>query len=305
MPHMWIVYLAAVAAGMLLALPAAQALWLPLTHLRFALYHRRNGNGPPALGLIATLSYHWRALIANLVMVWWFVVGLGRNGLRQPTGKVTGSPVLCVHGFLRNGTCMWGLRRALERSGRPTRAVSMGRPFRPIERYTPPLEQALRELVESHPGEAIDVVAHSMGGVILRLVLARHPRLAAAIGQIVTLGSPHRGTAAVLGVSSATGLGAPEYRQLDPDSTFLSELPVFSQSAPRARVVTIATERDYIVYPHQTSHLPGARAIDFSTASHPGLITEKAVIQCVVESLSEESPARSGLTPDGLTPAER
>lgn len=278
---MWILYLLAGLVGLLLALPAAQALWLPLTHLRFALYHRRHGDGPPALGAAAHAAYYWRAMVANLVMAWWFVRGFGRDGERAPEVPPCGPPVLCVHGFLRNGSCMWGLRRALERRGRPTRAVSMGRPFRRIERYTPALERALRGLVASHPGERIDVVAHSMGGVILRRVLAEHPDLAAAVGRIVTLGSPHRGTAAVRDV-----FGAPEYRQLEPGSAFLARLPAFDESAPRSEVTTFATRRDYVVYPVSTSHLPGTREIDLTTVSHPGLITERGVIRRVVEVLA-------------------
>ena len=277
---MSIVHLAALAAVVLLAVPVSQAVWLPLTHLRFNRYHRRQGSAMPSLGSVATLAYYWRALVANLLMAWWFFRAFGRNGLRRPAGEVTGPPVLCVHGFLRNGTCMWGLRRALEHRGRPTRAVSMGRPFRPIERYAPPLERALRELVGAHPEEAVDIVAHSMGGVILRLVLAQHPRLASAVGRIVTLGSPHHGTAAVRGTR-----GAPESRQLDPGSRFLASLPVFSDSAPQSRIFTAAAERDFVVYPKTTSHLPGSRAVDFPEISHPGLLTESEVIRYVVEVL--------------------
>ncbi|MEM7357052.1 MAG: hypothetical protein AAF657_39930, partial [Acidobacteriota bacterium] len=82
------------AALVVFALPISQAIWLPLTHLRFNLYYRRRAGGPPALGLMGSLGYYWRALMANLVMGWWFLRGLGRNGLRPPGGAVTGPPVL-------------------------------------------------------------------------------------------------------------------------------------------------------------------------------------------------------------------
>ena len=274
-------------------MPLSPALWLPLTHWRFVRYHRRSGDLPEPLGVGGALRYYRRALASNLVMAFWFLRAFGRNGLRQPPGAVTGGPVLCVHGFLRNGSCMWGVRRALERRGRPTRAVSMGRPLRSIERYAPPLESALRELVGLHPGLPIDLVAHSMGGLVLRLVLAGNPDLAAAVGRIVTLGSPHRGTA-----SARDARLLPETRQLEPGSPFLESLPDFRTSAPQAEVFTVAAQRDFIVSPQRTSHLPGSRPMEFPDSCHPGLITEDEVIESVAATLSSQ-PGRRGITPAG------
>ncbi len=277
---MSLAHLAILVAVVVLAVPVSQALWLPLTHLRFIYFARHRDDSPPPLGLSGSLAYYWQALIANVVMALWFLRAFGRDGLRQPQGERSGSPVLCVHGFLRNGTCMWGMRRALEHRGRPTRAVSMGRPLRQIERYAPKLEAALRELVATFPGEAIDVVAHSMGGLVLRLVLAQNPELAAAVGRIVTLGSPHHGTE-----SARDAHLLPETRQLEPGSMFLEGLPDFRTSASQAQVTTCAALRDFVVYPKSTSHLDGARHLDFPDSSHPGLITEREVIECVVETL--------------------
>ncbi len=275
----------AVLAAAVLVLPVSQAIWIPLTHLRFIRFHRRLGVQPPRLGFSGTLVYYWRALIANLTMAWWLVVALGRDDLRQPIGKASGPPVLCVHGYLRNGTCMWGVRRALGRHGRPTQAVSLGRPLRSIEDYAPPLASALRRLIDAHPGEKVDVIAHSMGGVVLRRVLASEPRLAAAIGRIVTLGSPHHGTAAVAGIP-----GAYETRQLAPNGSFLQQLPEFQESAPKAEIITVAAELDFVVYPKSTSHLEGARTIELPT-SHPGLITETAAIERIVSALTTPGAA--------------
>ena len=272
--------LALVAALAVFALAFFLAIWFPLTHLVFVRYHRRRGLEPAPMGVGEALSYYWRTTVAYAVMAWWMVRAAGRGGLRRPAGEASGPPVLCVHGFLRNGTCTWGLRRALERGGRPTLAVSMGRPFRRLRHYVTPVAAALRELTVSYPGTTIDVVAHSLGGIVLRRTLAEHPDLAASVGRIVTLGSPHRGT----GTAYRTPL-APETRHLHPGSTTLGELPDFAVSAPRAEVITIAAVPDFIVYPQSTSHLPGSRAVDFPGVSHPGLLTERAVIDYVVKAL--------------------
>ena len=270
------------AVAVLFAVPVSITLWIATSHWLFARYHRHQHDGPAPrpLGLAGHLRYYRRLLFATLTVTWWTVRASGRDGLRRPAGEVSGSPVLCVHGFFRNGSCMWGIRRALERRGRPTRSVSMGRPIRAIERYAPPLVTALRELGAAFPGEAVDVVAHSMGGVVLRVALAEHPELAASIGRVVTLGSPHRGTEVVRGPTVA-----PEHEQLVPGSAFLEALPDFRTLAPHAEVTTVAAERDFIVYPTSCSHLSGACAIDLVPANHQSLLTDAAVLELVIEAL--------------------
>ncbi len=281
MPRMWAVYIAVA----LLAVPASIVVWIVVGHLLFAGYHRGRRLALRPLAPAGVARYYWRLLVATLTVNWWVVRAAGRDRLRQPSGQPSGPPVLCVHGFFRNGSCMWGMRRALESRGRPTRAVSMGGPFQPIERYGPPLASALRELAATVPGRRIDVVAHSMGGVVLRLVLSQHPDLASAVGRIVTLGSPHRGTALAQGLALA-----PEHVQLKPGSAFLDRLPDFEVSAPGAEVTTVAAERDFVVYPRNNCHLPAARAIDLSRSNHQGLLTDSETQELVVELLD---PARA------------
>ena len=275
---MFEVYLA---LGILLTALVFFGLWVALSHLHFATYHRDRESAPPPLGLIGTLKYYWRLALATGIVTWWTLRAAGRDGIQLAASDDARPPVLCVHGFFRNGTCMWGIRRALGRRGRSTLAVSMGRPWRSIEHYAPPLEAALRELATSFPGQRIDVVAHSMGGLVLRHVLAEDPDLGAAVGRIVTLGSPHRGTAVVRGLAMA-----PEHKQLEPGSRFLNELPDFRTCAPDAEVTTVAAERDFIVYPKSTSHLEGARTVDLADANHQSLLTERQAFEVVGEALS-------------------
>lgn len=263
-------------AALLFAVPVSITLWIVTSHLIFARYHRRRGRVLRPLGVAGILGYYRRLLIATLIVTWWTARFAGRGGLRRPAGEATGPPVLCVHGFFRNASCMWGIQRTLAGRGRPTLAVSMGLPFRPMERYAPPLAAALRELIDEFPGQRIDVVAHSMGGVVLRLVLAERPDLAAAVGRIVTLGSPHRGTVVARGP-------APEVLKLKRGSPFLERLPGFRESTPGAGVMTVAAERDFIVYPKSTSHLPGARAVELAHANHQSLLTEPSIQRLVAD----------------------
>ncbi|MFF3691395.1 lipase family alpha/beta hydrolase [Streptomyces sp. NPDC002187] len=51
----------------------------------------------------------------------------------------------------------------------------------------------------AHPRVPINVVAHSMGGLVVRTALMRHPDLWQHIGKIVFLGTPHYGSPAIGG----------------------------------------------------------------------------------------------------------
>jgi pimeloyl-ACP methyl ester carboxylesterase len=225
------------------------------------------------------LRLHLREAWAWGVLAAWAVRAALRDRLHVPAGA-DGPPVLCVHGFTQNGTNFWGIRRELHARRRATRAVFLGRPFQPLVGYMPALERALDELVGRFPDRPVDVVCHSMGGVILRLVLARRQDLAGRIGRIVTLGSPHRGTASPRGVAWFA-----DVRELSRRSPVLAHLPGLPELAPAARLTTIASTRDFIVYPHDSALVPGAEQALFHDVGHAGLLVHPEVVAEVVRAV--------------------
>ncbi len=278
--------LAWVAAVFLIAL-ASLASYALYSNRRYEAYHRREGIPLELRPFGEALRYDLRLLGAIVVAGWWLVRAAGRDGLWRPRGAPSGPPVLCVHGFLMTGTCMWGLRRELLSRGRPSRAVFLGWPHRSIEDYAPPLERVMREMLDVFSGERLDIVAHSMGGLVLRALLARHPDLGRRLRRIVTLGTPHFGTAASAGVWGASGI---EVRQMAPGAPFLATLPDFRATAPGADVVTLAARRDLVVFPHPTAHLPGADPINLAGVSHLGLLTNRDAIRASADRLCAADP---------------
>lgn len=254
--------------------------WTALTHLRWAHFFRRAGEEPPALDSGGWPRFYLRTLGAALEILWWGLLHLFQDGLRRPSGETTGPPVICVHGFHMTGSCMWGIRRRLENRGRPTRSVFLGSPYQSAEVYAKPLARVMRDLRSQFRGQGLDIVAHSMGGLITRKVLADDPELAASARRIVTLGSPHHGT----GLLSLIRFG-PVYQMMSLESEFIRQLPDFRQSAPGAVVTTVATEQDLIVYPVSTCFLPGSRQITFKGFGHLGLLTEPEVCDLITEAL--------------------
>ena len=274
------VSLAAVVIGALAAATGAFAGWIGLSILRFRSYYRHKGEVPPPMPPWALARYAVGELLALATLGWWQLRAGRRNGLLRPLGEVTGPPVVCVHGITQDGSNLWGIRRALARRGRPSRAVSLGRYGRSLEAHVPPFVAALRELARLDPAGQVDVVAHSMGGVIVRMALTTHPELAASVRRVVTLGSPHSGTAAGRGLPLA---GAARF--LGRRSEVLRRLPGFPATAA---LTTIAARHDLVVYPQTTCHLDGARALDLPDVGHAGLLTRPAVQALVVEALCAE-----------------
>ncbi|MEZ4239089.1 MAG: alpha/beta hydrolase [Myxococcota bacterium] len=166
-------------------------------------------------------------------------------------------------------------------------AISLLHRLAPVSWYAARLERALEALVRAQP--EIDVVCHSMGGIVLRMVLQRRPDLAEHVHTVVTLGSPHHGTAAARGM-----LLLPEPVALARGSWLLGDLPHLPALLPGRRVVGVAGEDDAIVYPVATTDEPGAEHVVLPHRGHMSLLVDPAVHEVVLRALSEPVGAAEG-----------
>ncbi len=256
--------------------------WMGAAHVHAWAWHRRHDPARPALGAAAHVRAWLEEARAFAVLGVWHVIAWPQDDLRWPGVVASGPPVLFVHGFTQNGTNGWGLRRRLEALGRPTAAVSLGLPFRSIHAHAAALTARLRELAAAFP-DGFDVVAHSMGGVVLRYALVEHPDLAGRVRRVVTLGSPHAGTA---GARLAPRGWRVDFSELAPHAPLFARLPSLSDLLPHADVTTVAAVGDLIVYPVATCHQPGARAIALPLLGHASLLTHPRALDVVIEAIT-------------------
>lgn len=106
------------------------------------------------------------------------------------------SVVVLVHGLYMNGAWMCLLRRRLGALGR--HGISFEYPS--LKRGVAANADALQEWLAAIQASHVDFVAHSLGGLVLRHLFHRHP--GQRPGRVVTLGTPHRSSAAAGSVES-------------------------------------------------------------------------------------------------------
>jgi triacylglycerol lipase len=171
-----------------------------------------------------------------------------RRGLLSGDVEVAGTPILMVHGIADNHSIFSVLRRALHRRGF-ARVVSVDYGWLATDLRTLASRLATEvERVCNQTGyDRVNVVAHSMGGLVARYYVQRLGG-DARVNTLVTIGTPHAGT------RWADGLRHPILRQLRPGSRFLAELAAPSPGC-RTRFVVVWSDLDQVVIPQENARL--------------------------------------------------
>lgn len=216
-----------------------------------------------------------------------FEVALGRMAF-EPCRAVPDSalatvplwvrPVVLVHGFGCSGALWRPLLAKLRAAGvGPVRAVSLERPFAGLEACAASLLRELEAFGRRSGGHAITIVAHSMGGLVARAALrGAQPGL---IGRIITIGTPHHGTAL------ACCFGWENARQMCPGSSWLQELNACQEGSFDIPVTTLYSLDDNYIVPARSACLQGARAVELQRIGHLGLLVSTRVLEHVLSEL--------------------
>lgn len=211
-------------------------------------------------------------------------------------------PVVLLHGFVDNRSVFVLLRRSLLRHGRQ-RVLSLN--YSPLTRdirvAAELLGRHIEEVCERTGSPRVDVVGHSLGGLIARYYVQRlggdH-----RVRTLVTLGSPHGGTR-VAPLANAH----PIVRQMRPDSELIEEL---TRPAPGCRTyfVNFWSDLDSLMDPLETARIdhPDLMAMNVPVTGigHLALPVHPAVATGIRQALDSEQPvAGAGKSRNGLTVA--
>ncbi|MFC1660288.1 esterase/lipase family protein [Gemmatimonadota bacterium] len=140
------------------------------------------------------------------------------------------------------------------------------------------LEEALRALTERTGVREADIVAHSMGGLALWLLL-QDRRGEVPVRRVVFLGSPLQGT---LTAYLAWGEGGEEMR---PGSPFLRALAEGPPPQEWVEALTIRTPLDLNVVPGSGGTLPGLWDVMVCCPTHQGLMDDEGTYRIAREFL--------------------
>lgn len=279
---LWVIY-----AGCALGTLALYMVWV---------YERRNhpedalpDDAPPVTPVRSILAVFFETL-AVFVLVLTYPLRLYYDFRPLRARRKGETPVMLVHGYGANSASMIFLHWMLRRLGWANVFVVS---------YTPPTANArgLAKQVANHAerimkaceAEKIDIVCHSMGGVLTRYALVNLD-LAGRVNCCVTLGSPHRGSR-VAGLVPAMGSAA----QMRHDCDFVREVGADGDTPGNARFFSIWSEFDNFVLPVRSSIIQGnGRNIHVPYRGHCSLVYSPMVARLVDECLREAREEAAG-----------
>jgi triacylglycerol lipase len=180
-------------------------------------------------------------------------------------------PVLLIHGYGCNSGFWHKMSKALARNNITHYAVDLEPVLGGIDEYGSTVYDAIERIRQETGVAKIVIVAHSMGGLVVRAYMRKHG--CSSVAGIITLGTPHHGT----GVAHfGAGLNC-QQMQWSPDagpgisSNWLRELAKDETDEIYKLVISIYSRHDNIVSPHVSSILPGAINIEFVGVGHVAL----------------------------------
>lgn len=182
-------------------------------------------------------------------------------------------PVILVHGMGSNRGTWWPFRLFLMVNGH-RRVYAFGYEDGTVEQHAEDLKSFVNQVQEVTGEARVDIVAHSLGGVIARYTIQRL-ELAGSVRTLVTLASPHRGTYAARYANTRLT------RALCPESALLRDLNEDDLSRLEIRFVTLHSNRDVMVMPREAMTHPNAENLFVPDLSHTELIFSPKVFRIV------------------------
>ncbi|MCZ7458495.1 esterase/lipase family protein [Streptomyces sp. WMMC940] len=208
-------------------------------------------------------------------------------------------PAVLLHGFVDNRSVFVLLRRALVRQGgRHVESLNYSPLTCDIRTAAELLGRHVEEICARTGRQRVDIVGHSLGGLIARYYVQRLGG-DRRVRTLVTLGTPHAGTR-VAPLASAH----PIVRQMRPDSAVIEELRLPAPGC-RTRFVSFWSDLDQIMVPLETARLEHpdliVRNVRVSGIGHLALPVHPAVAAGIREAL--EAPGAEAESPGAVSVA--
>ncbi|MDF9806091.1 alpha/beta fold hydrolase [Streptomyces anulatus] len=206
-------------------------------------------------------------------------------------------PVVLLHGFIDNRSAFVVLRRALTRHGhRHLESLNYSPLTRDIRAAADLLGLHVEEICARTGHSRVDIVGHSLGGLIARYYVQRLGG-DRRVRTLVTLGTPHGGTA----VAPGAGIH-PIVRQMRGGSSVIEELRTPAPGC-RTRFVSFWSELDQVMVPVETACVdhPDLDAVNVRVTGigHLALPVHPTVAAAILEALDAPEAGEDTATATG------
>jgi len=205
-------------------------------------------------------------------------------------GRTKGVPIICVHGYGQNCGSFWALTRALSTRGHGPIFAYDYSSLNGIESSADGLGRFIDAVRLSTGAPRVDLIGHSMGGV----VIAEHLRSAGCehnVRRCITLASAHGG---IRWPGPLPGRGAAQIRR---DSAYRRKLATARLPIP---VLNVSSENDDFVFPATALSALGTE-VSIRDVGHIALLFSEEMFQTASAFLGEEEAVRSPFFPANQT----
>ncbi len=213
-------------------------------------------------------------LVVPLWPLWWILGGV-YQATEEGVGVARGrrNPIILVHGFGMNRTqWMWMARRLRAKGHGPIYGLNYFS-LQSVERSSKQLASFVLHVLSREQATEVDLVAHSLGGIVARYYIERLSG-GAKIGRLVTIGTPHKGTR--LG---RLGPLIPSARDLRHDSSVLKDL---GDVRDGAAYTSIWSRADAVIQPPESASISPAGADEiFDDLGHLSLVLSPRVVDII------------------------
>lgn len=187
--------------------------------------------------------------------------------------------IVFVHGYLANKSSFLPLAAWLRLRGHKQALMFNYPSTLGVEAGAILLKRFLKQNVR---GGRIDLIAHSLGGLVSRVYLQQLGG-ARRVDRCITLGTPHQGTYNAYWVPTRVG------RDLRPDSGFLARLVATQPNAAQVRFTSIVAGSDPIVVPRIFGATPNDEIVHVPDLGHLGMLFSPTVFRTVTSRLRASS----------------
>lgn len=210
------------------------------------------------------------------------------KGYPHPRRAYNQRPVLLVHGIVHNPSAFFKLKRKMDELGwQNVYTINYSTSHGSLTKMVEILARRIDLICEQTKSSQIDIVAHSMGGIISRYFMT----IGAGRGKVknlITLGTPHQGTELSIFLRGMS-LGSLN-SDLRAGSYFIRSLQ--DHPLPKGcKITSVYTPYDILVWPRKNCIAQGIpkksfENIEFKHVGHMGLLYNDQVLESVMKRLA-------------------